>query len=44
MKFKNKKTGEIVEPKDYAKEFAYIHNSEWEKVIETKTKKENKSE
>ena len=42
MKYKNKKTGEIVEAKDYAKEFAYIHNSEWEKVIE-KPKKEEKA-
>ncbi len=42
MKFKNKSTNEVVEPKGYAQEFAYIHNSNWEKVEEkvTKNKKE----
>lgn len=34
MKFKNKKTNEIVEVKGYVQEFAYSHNSEWEKVLE----------
>lgn len=36
MKFKSKKTNEIVEIKGYVQEFAYSHNSEWEKVEETK--------
>ena len=36
MKFKNKKTNEIVETKGYAQEFAYSHNSEWDKVVESK--------
>lgn len=36
MKYKNKETSEIVETKDYVQEFAYSHNSEWEKVVETK--------
>lgn len=43
MKFKNKKTNEIVEPKGYVQEFAYSHNSNWEKVVE-KTKNKKKEE
>lgn len=44
MKYKNRKTNETIEVKGYAQEYAYSHNSEWEKVIETKPKKETKSE
>ncbi|HJJ05168.1 MAG TPA: HeH/LEM domain-containing protein [Clostridiaceae bacterium] len=40
MKFKNKKTNEIVETKGYVQEFAYSHNSEWEKLKETSKPKE----
>ena len=36
MKFKNKKTGKVVETKDYVKQFSYSHNSLWEEVKETK--------
>lgn len=32
MKFKNKKTNEIKEVSGYTQEFAYSHNSLWEKV------------
>ncbi len=32
MKFKNKQTNEVVEVKGYVQEFAYSHNSAWEKV------------
>lgn len=40
MKFKNKLNNEIVEAKGYTQEFAYSHNSNWEKVEETaKSKK-----
>lgn len=42
MKFKSKKTNEIVEVKGYVQEFAYSHNSEWEKVVEEN--KQNKKE
>lgn len=42
MKFKSKKTNKIVEIKGYVQEFAYSHNSEWEKVVEEK--KQNKKE
>lgn len=38
MKFKNKKTDQIVEVKGYVQEFAYSHNSEWEKQIEEPVK------
>lgn len=44
MKFKSKKTNKIVEVTGYTQEYAYSHNSEWEKVVETKAKKETKSE
>lgn len=40
MKFKNKKTNEIVETKGYVQEFAYSHNSEWEKLKEVSKPKE----
>lgn len=40
MKFKNKKTNEIVETKGYVQEFAYSHNSEWEKLKEASKPKE----
>lgn len=43
MKFKNKKTNEVVEIKDYVQEFAYRHNSEWEKVEEIEPKETNKT-
>ncbi len=36
MKFKNKLTQEIVEANGYAQEFAYTHNSKWEKVEKEK--------
>lgn len=42
MKFKSKKTNEIVEVKGYVQEFAYSHNSEWEKVEEKKQPKKEK--
>lgn len=44
MKFKSKKTSEIVEVKGYVQEFAYSHNSEWKKVEETKFKELTKAE
>ena len=44
MKFKSKKTSEIVEVKGYVQEFAYSHNSEWENVEETKSKELTKAE
>lgn len=44
MKFKSKKTSEIVEVKGYVQEFTYSHNSEWEKVEETKFKELTKAE
>ena len=44
MKFKSKKTNKIVEVKGYAQEFAYSHNSEWEKVEEIKPKEPTKAE
>lgn len=44
MKFKSKKTNEIVEAKGYVQEFAYSHNSEWEKVEEIKVKELTKAE
>ena len=34
MKFKNKKTEEVVEAKNYTQAFAYSHNSNWEKIDE----------
>lgn len=40
MKFKNKKTDEIVEAKNYTQFFAYSHNTNWEKVEETAKPKE----
>lgn len=40
MKFKNKRTGKTVEAKGYVQEFAYSHNSEWEKINETSKPKE----
>lgn len=36
MKFKNKITNEIKEPKNYTQLFAYTHNSNWEKIVEEK--------
>lgn len=42
MKFKSKKTNAIVEIKGYVQEFAYSHNSEWEKVEEKKQIKKAK--
>lgn len=39
MKFKNKKTGEIVKANDFTMSFAYSHNSNYEKVEEEKIKK-----
>lgn len=44
MKFKSKKTSEIVEVKGYVQEFTYNHNSEWEKVEEIKPKELTKAE
>lgn len=44
MKFKSKKTNEIVEVKGYVQEFAYSHNSEWEKVEEKKVTAKKKAE
>lgn len=43
MKFKNKKTDKTVEVKGYVQEFAYSHNSEWEKVEEITKKEVNKT-
>lgn len=34
MKFKNKKTGKVIDTKDAVKIFSYTHNSLWEKVVE----------
>lgn len=42
MKFKSKKTNKIVEVEGYVQEFAYSHNSEWEKVEEIKQAKKEK--
>lgn len=39
MKFQSKKTKEIVEVQGYIQEFAYSHNSEWEKIEEQTKKK-----
>ena len=36
MKFRNKVTQETVEAKGYVQEFAYSHNSDWEKVEQPK--------
>lgn len=44
MKFKSKKTNEIVEAKGYVQEFAYSHNSEWEKQVEKKETAKKKAE
>lgn len=47
MKFRNKTTKEIVTANCYALEFAYSHNSNWERVKETskgkKPTKENEN-
>lgn len=43
MKFKNKLDGKIIEVKGYVQEFAYSHNSNYEKS-EEKAKKEVKKE
>ena len=40
MKYKNKHTNKIVEARGYVQEFAYSHNSEWEKVKEDNKSKE----
>lgn len=39
MKYRNKNSNEIVEAKGYVQEFAYSHNSEWEKVEEKEVKR-----
>lgn len=45
MKFRNKTTKEIVIANSYALNFAYSHNSNWEKIKETsKTKKQTTQE
>lgn len=36
MRYRNRKTSEIIEISGYVQEFAYGHNSEWERVIEEK--------
>lgn len=44
MKYKSKKTNEIVEVKGYVQEFAYSHNSEWEKAEEINKTAKKKAE
>lgn len=44
MKYKSKKTNEIVEAKGYVQEFAYSHNSEWERQAEKKETAKKKEE
>lgn len=44
MKFKNKETGIIEEADTFTKEFAFSHNSNWEKVLESSNKKNSKKD
>lgn len=46
MKYKNKKTGEIIEPKNYTERFMCERNSNFERYeeVKKKTKKEDETD
>lgn len=44
MKYRNKETGEIKEPKEYVEVYAITHNSNWEEYKEPVKKKDKKED